>query len=205
MWNLVHPLQLHELPQSIFYANFDWMGHYNFCRLSSSFRLWAHFRASNGEELRYYVWHSSCTYAWYGYYVQNTLNSPPLLLICLVYFSSVGRFSMFCLPFMCVYFVSIPKFFLVLFVASQYHGWVFPSLLDLQQKLSIHVSVYTDLYPFLGVVKVSWEVIHLTRHLTFSVTRQISKPYRISRDEYVVQVLYNPWKIYNVITYMCRS
>jgi hypothetical protein len=45
-----------------------------------------------------------------GYYVQNTLNSPPLL-ICLVYFSSVGRFSMFCLPFTCVYFVSPPAVF----------------------------------------------------------------------------------------------
>jgi hypothetical protein len=102
---------------------------------------------------------------------------------------------------LCVSILFPPKFFLVLFVASQYHGWVFPSLLDLQQKLSIHVSVYTDLYPFLGVVKVSGEVIHLR----FSVTRQISKLDRISRDECVVQVLYNPRKIYNVITYMCRS
>lgn len=72
-------------------------------------------------------------------------------------------------------------------------SWLrFPLLLDLQQKLSIHVSVYTDLYPFLGVVKVSGEVIHLTRHLTFSVTRKISKPDRISRDECVVQALFNP-------------
>jgi hypothetical protein len=38
-----------------------------FCAISTSthfvlFISWA----SNGEELRYYVWHSSCIHAWYG-------------------------------------------------------------------------------------------------------------------------------------------
>jgi hypothetical protein len=37
-------------------------------------------------------------------------------------------------------------FLLVFFVASHYHGWVL-LLLDLQQKLSMQVSVYTGLYP----------------------------------------------------------
>jgi hypothetical protein len=31
--------------------------------------------------------------------------------------------------------------------ASQYHGWVFLLLLDLQQKLSIQAYGYTSLYP----------------------------------------------------------
>jgi hypothetical protein len=35
----------------------------------------------------------------------------------------------------------------LLLVVSQYHGWVFVFLLDLQQKLSMHISIHTGLYP----------------------------------------------------------
>ncbi len=46
-----------------------------------------------------------------------------------------------------LFFGSFPSLFLYVFPfgvgAGQYHGWVFPLLLDLQQKLSIHASGYT--------------------------------------------------------------
>jgi hypothetical protein len=56
-------------------------------------------------------------------------------LLFLVCFVSSFHFSP-CFPF-CV---------VLLFVASQYYGLVFPLFPDLQQKLGMQVSVYTGLY-----------------------------------------------------------
>jgi serine/threonine protein kinase len=43
-------------------------------------------------------------------------------------------------------FLFFPVYVVMLLVASQYHGWVFLLLPNLQQKLRTQVSGYTDLY-----------------------------------------------------------
>jgi hypothetical protein len=73
-----------------------------------------------------------------------------LSLCSLFVFSLLSVFFCFFLPIVGAFYLSV--FFYLFFpsmvlIASQYHGGVFPLLLDLQQKLSMQACGCTGLYP----------------------------------------------------------